>query len=332
MQSAARRHEPGRQGSTSPARSPTRACSRLHTSRGPPRPSTRRSGEPVQRRRTAAALHRALPMDEAERRSRVAAVRRRERRDDVLRLGRAISRRGPACARRAARRPPAILPNGSGRFSPLGYRLALFLAFDRTPGSPRERRAHPRLSAGARRVLEDLDQRADSDVTIASGGARTAVATLEPHAFDAVVGRDRPGSPAPVAVDRGQAVLHLLRTRYGTAWSESVRVVYVGADDADEAAFRLFAGLAFTFRGGQRRQPDVRPAPLTQHGRRRGPVAMARGAPEQPRGVGRLVSRRTDSLRRSGAHLPGITARVAKTSGPGPVSTSGCNTPSMSGR
>ena len=198
---------------------------------------------------SAAALHRALSMNEAERWSRLAALRRRERRDNVH----AWVERFLAAALHA---PAELAPPTAGDFAEWlgpflsGYRLALFLAFDRTPGSPRERRAHPRLSAGARRVLEDLDQRADSDVTIASGGARTAVATLEPHAFDAVVGRDRPGSPAPVAVDRGQAVLHLLRTRYGTAWSESVRVVYVGADDADEAAFRLFAGLAFTFRVG----------------------------------------------------------------------------------
>jgi hypothetical protein len=99
-------------------------------------------------------------------------------------------------------------------------------------------------------MLEDLDERADSDVIIVSGAARTVGVTVEPRAFDAVVGGGRPEASAPVAVDRGQAVLHMLRSRYGAAWSESVRVVYVGADDADEDAFRLFAGLAFTFRVG----------------------------------------------------------------------------------
>jgi trehalose 6-phosphate synthase/phosphatase len=54
----------------------------------------------------------------------------------------------------------------------------------------------------------------------------------------------------PIGFDRGQAVLQILRTRHGPAWSERVRVVYVGDDVADEDAFRLFAGLAKTFRVG----------------------------------------------------------------------------------
>jgi trehalose 6-phosphate synthase/phosphatase len=54
----------------------------------------------------------------------------------------------------------------------------------------------------------------------------------------------------PIGFDRGQAVLHVLRTRHGPAWSEGVRVIYVGDDVADEDAFRLFAGLAKTFRVG----------------------------------------------------------------------------------
>ncbi len=69
----------------------------------------------------------------------------------------------------------------------------------------------------------------------------------------------------PIGFDRGQAVLHVLRTRYGPAWSETVRVIYVGDDVADEDAFRLFAGLGFTFRVGsaetqtlaRRRLPNV---------------------------------------------------------------------------
>jgi trehalose-phosphatase len=54
----------------------------------------------------------------------------------------------------------------------------------------------------------------------------------------------------PIGFDRGQAVLHILRSRYGPAWSETVRVIYVGDDQADEEAFRLLAGLAITFRVG----------------------------------------------------------------------------------
>jgi trehalose 6-phosphate synthase/phosphatase len=69
----------------------------------------------------------------------------------------------------------------------------------------------------------------------------------------------------PIGWDKGRAVLHVLRTRYGPSWSEAVRVIYVGDDQTDEDAFRLLAGLAMTFRVGPsdsvtaaaRRLPDV---------------------------------------------------------------------------
>jgi hypothetical protein len=196
---------------------------------------------------SAAALHRALSMDEAERWSRLAALRRRERRDNVHAW---VERFLAAALHAPAELAPPTASDFAEWLGPFlsGYRLALFLAFGRAPGPERVRRTHPRLSPAARRILENLDERADSDATIVSGAARPAGTTLGPQTFDA--GGDRPEASARVAVDRGQAVLHMLRSRYGTAWSESVRVVYVGADDADEDAFRLFAGLAFTFRVG----------------------------------------------------------------------------------
>jgi trehalose-6-phosphatase len=60
-------------------------------------------------------------------------------------------------------------------------------------------------------------------------------------------------------------VLHILRARYGPAWSESVRVIYAGDDQTDEDAFRFLSGLATTFRVGSpdsataatRRLPNV---------------------------------------------------------------------------
>ncbi len=69
----------------------------------------------------------------------------------------------------------------------------------------------------------------------------------------------------PIGWDKGRAVLHILRERYGPSWSESLRVIYVGDDDTDEDAFRFLAGLAMTFRVGsassltaaQRRLPNV---------------------------------------------------------------------------
>jgi trehalose 6-phosphate synthase/phosphatase len=69
----------------------------------------------------------------------------------------------------------------------------------------------------------------------------------------------------PIAWDKGQAVYHILRGRYGPTWSEVVRVVYVGDDQTDEDAFRILAGLGMTFRigsadtltGASRRLPNV---------------------------------------------------------------------------
>ena len=69
----------------------------------------------------------------------------------------------------------------------------------------------------------------------------------------------------PIGWDKGRAVLHILRSRYGPAWSEHVRVIYAGDDQTDEDAFRFLAGLATTFRVGgadtltaaARRLPDV---------------------------------------------------------------------------
>jgi trehalose 6-phosphate synthase/phosphatase len=70
----------------------------------------------------------------------------------------------------------------------------------------------------------------------------------------------------PIGWDKGRAVLHVLRERFGRAWSEHVRVIYVGDDQTDEDAFRFLSGLALTFRVGPadtptaaaRRLPDVR--------------------------------------------------------------------------
>ncbi|MFQ5417156.1 MAG: bifunctional alpha,alpha-trehalose-phosphate synthase (UDP-forming)/trehalose-phosphatase [Myxococcota bacterium] len=58
----------------------------------------------------------------------------------------------------------------------------------------------------------------------------------------------------PIGWDKGRAVLHVLRSQYGPAWSEDVRVIYVGDDHTDEDAFRFLAGLAITFRVGS---PDT---------------------------------------------------------------------------
>ncbi|MGH7286920.1 MAG: bifunctional alpha,alpha-trehalose-phosphate synthase (UDP-forming)/trehalose-phosphatase [Myxococcota bacterium] len=70
---------------------------------------------------------------------------------------------------------------------------------------------------------------------------------------------------APSGWDKGRAVLHVLRARYGPEWPEKLSVVYVGDAETDEDAFRALQGLGFTFRVGSaerptsatRRLPDV---------------------------------------------------------------------------
>lgn len=98
----------------------------------------------------------------------------------------------------------------------------------------------PTLTFHVRRVPLDrrralLDE-ARHQITAAGFQARDAHAALE-------------GRP-PIGWDKGRAVLHILRARYGPGWSERVRVVYVGDDQTDEDAFRFLQGLARTFRVG----------------------------------------------------------------------------------
>jgi trehalose 6-phosphate synthase/phosphatase len=61
----------------------------------------------------------------------------------------------------------------------------------------------------------------------------------------------------PIGWDKGHAVLHVLRMRYGPGWSEAVRVVYAGDDQTDEDAFRVLRGLGITFRVGNAQEPTL---------------------------------------------------------------------------
>ena len=113
----------------------------------------------------------------------------------------------------------------------------------------------PTLTYHYRNVLPDrqnfLIERARAIIAAAGFQAREAHSALEA----------RP----PIGWDKGRAVLHILRARYGPSWSDQTRVVYVGDDQTDEDAFRFLSGLAMTFRVGpadtltsaSHRLPDV---------------------------------------------------------------------------
>jgi len=285
---------------------------------------------------TAEAIHRALSMDEAERASRMAALRRREQRDDLEAWLRSFLQ-----AAGAARAGTTPLTDEEVRswLAPFlqQYHLALFLDYDGTLTPLTEHPSKARLSRAMRQELETCAARPDTDVAIISGRSLEDVrdivkipdityagnhgleidgpdfphfehedlahyrsrsqdlaGKLEAVAVDGAwieskgptltyhyraVAEDRREALAqeareiinragyqarhahcavearpPIGWDKGRAVLHLLRTRYGPAWSENVRVVYVGDDETDEDAFRILAGLAVTFRVGS---PDA---------------------------------------------------------------------------
>jgi trehalose 6-phosphate synthase/phosphatase len=87
----------------------------------------------------------------------------------------------------------------------------------------------------------------------------------------------------PIGWDKGHAVLHILRSRYGPAWSERVRAIYAGDDRTDEDAFRVLQGLGITFRIGgaeemtlaSRRLPNVEAVLTLLEWLQRRPVAPA---------------------------------------------------------
>lgn len=281
---------------------------------------------------TAEAIHRALTMEEPERRSRIAALRKRESRNDVHAWVHAF-------LTQAASSRASLSPLSGPEFeSWLGAylnrpRLALFLDYDGTLTPLCDHPADAVLSDGMRSALQSCVDRPDTDVAIVSGRAladvqqvldcpgltyagnhgleiagsgipdfrhedlvhyqariEELVKKLEEVAIEGAwteakgptltyhyrgVAPDRQARLAeraravitaagfqardarraiegrpPIGWDKGRAVLHILRTRYGPSWSDEVRVIYVGDDHTDEDAFRFLAGLAMTFRVG----------------------------------------------------------------------------------
>jgi trehalose 6-phosphate synthase/phosphatase len=296
---------------------------------------------------TAEGLHRALTMDEAERRSRVAALRRREKRDDLDAWVKAFL--DAACVENVHMAPFSDADFSSWLDEFLKqYRLALFLDYDGTLSPLQEHPSKAKLTAKMRKALVSCAARSDTDVAIVSGRALDDVQAIvkqpdltfagnhgleisgpdmphfihedlvhygqraeelagalercgvegawtehkgptltfhyrqvpehsraklidevrtliQQHGYQARDAHCAVEARPPIGWDKGRAVLHILRTRYGPSWSEEVRVIYVGDDRTDEDAFRFLSGLATTFRVGSadeptaalRRLPDV---------------------------------------------------------------------------
>ncbi|MEE8556672.1 MAG: bifunctional alpha,alpha-trehalose-phosphate synthase (UDP-forming)/trehalose-phosphatase [Myxococcota bacterium] len=87
--------------------------------------------------------------------------------------------------------------------------------------------------------------------------AEEARARIREAGFDARDAHCAVEARPPIAWDKGQAVLHVLRARYGEEWAESIKVIYVGDDQTDEDAFRVLSGLGVTFRVGSSDTPTA---------------------------------------------------------------------------
>jgi trehalose 6-phosphate synthase/phosphatase len=59
----------------------------------------------------------------------------------------------------------------------------------------------------------------------------------------------------PIDWGKGDAVLHVLRSKHGRSWAENVEAIYAGDDETDEDAFRALQGLGVTFRVGRAELP-----------------------------------------------------------------------------
>ena len=117
---------------------------------------------------TAEAIHRGLTMNEAERASRLSALRRRER---LYNLDIWVDRfLGAALSAHGGLQPPthADFEAWIGRFL-TSHHLALFLDYDGTLTPLAEHPSKAVLSDGVRGLIERLARRADTDVAVVSG-------------------------------------------------------------------------------------------------------------------------------------------------------------------
>jgi len=128
----------------------------------------------------AEAIHRALEMDEAERRSRIVALRRRERRDNIEAWVRTF-------LEASDHERAELHPIGDADFEAwLGeflqrYQLALFLDYDGTLCALQDHPSLARLSPAMRKALAACAGRADTMIAVVSGRALADVTAMVKH-------------------------------------------------------------------------------------------------------------------------------------------------------
>jgi trehalose 6-phosphate synthase/phosphatase len=129
---------------------------------------------------TAEAIHRALEMEEAERRSRVVALRRRERNDDIESWVKSF-------LEAADRERAELHPLGDADFEEWldeflqRYRLALFLDYDGTLCNLQDHPSLAKLTPTMRKALVACASRPDTKITVVSGRALADVRAMVNH-------------------------------------------------------------------------------------------------------------------------------------------------------
>lgn len=102
----------------------------------------------------------------------------------------------------------------------------------------------------------------EADPALAEALATTAREVIGRAGFQAYDAHQAVEGRPPVGWDKGRAVLHILRERYGPTWSADIVPLYIGDDRTDEDAFRVLSGLGPTFRVGSPETPTAASHPL----------------------------------------------------------------------